>query len=1523
MLLFLHPWRACAHEPGTPGVTRFEFIENKGQWNNPSLYFVQLHRADLYIEKNALQYFFYDETDMDELTRHPRPFSDLSKPYNIKGHALRISFAGSSAGAQASASEPFAHYYNYFLGNDSRRWKQGVKPYAQVSIGSLYAGIGLKLYTHPGSGGLKYDLTVQPGANPANIRMQYEGASNMYLKNGELYAETSVRSYIELKPYAYQLIGGRQVKVKCRFRIEGASVGFELGRYDPLYPLVIDPEVIFSTYSGSSADNFGHTATYDNDGNFYTAGIVTLGSTPDRKYPTTAGAFQQNFNGGFGLPEPYGFPCDIAISKYNNDGSALIYATYLGGNDDEFPHSLVVDKQNRLIVLGSTHSRNYPVSASAYDPTFNSPVPNREPDIVLTKFNDDGTNIIGSTYIGGSAADGMMVSDPLRMNYADEYRGEVQVNANNEIIVASTTASSDFPVTSGAFQTTYKGRQEACVFKFDSTLSQLKWSSFLGSFADDAAYSLDIDSVGNVYVAGGTQSNDFPTTAGVYNRTYKGGSADGFIARISANGSTLQRSMLWGSKKYDQAYFVKLDTKGKVNVMGQNYDSMPVTAGVYSNAKGSLYISRFSHELDQLDFSTVIGNGLQTNALSPSAFMVDACGNLYASCWGGETNFSGRGAELDTSFKSYTAGLPLKDALQPTTDSSDFYLFVLRRDAASLFYASYLGEFGNSDHVDGGTSRFDKRGIIYQSICASCSKGGSGKFPTTAGSYSPKNKSPRCSNVSYKLDFRLSDAVTADFRIQPRNSCTDTVVNFINNSYNGKYYYWYQDGVLQTTAKNYSYTFPARGTHQVKLIAIDSSRCIIIDSITKTINIGASSNSDFTITRDSCSFKVSFINHTIVAHGDSVPYFWQFGDGDTSTQKDPVHTYKASNTYSVRLISNPNTPCADTTVKSFRLDTTKYMLEPGFLVTPRQSCLPSKVAFKDNSINGKHYYWYYDQVLKDSTKQFTDSFTTVFSMQVKLVVIDSVSCKKIDSTVQTVETLPGSHPNFTIVPDTCGRTFSFTNLSTSYNNIPVSYLWEFGDGDTSVLENPTHKYLSNGSFVVRLTCNAHTFCATSATDVINYDSNAYYIVANFQPPPFACSPDTVLYKNLTQSHGQKFYWYRNGTFLDSTFDVHDTLSIPNLYRIKLVAMDSNTCNVRDSITKNLFLDVSSNSAFEMSRDTCTALVTFRNRSTTDRGFPVNYLWVFGDGTSSARLEDTAVVSHQYPRSGTYTVSLVSGYLTPCADTSSITFVYDSTDHLLRAAFSLDNAVLCAPASFHAHNETHGGQHFRWYVNGVLKDTTRDLHDSARVDEPITITLVVTDSSKCKIIDTLSKSITPGVGSDADFSVGRDSCSLFINFTNLTTSGKGVPYKWYFGDGDSSSESNPTHSYKKTDNYTITLISNPGPCADTVSKTFYIDGDTSDQVIIPNVFTPDGDGLNDLFQVRGVSEKCDEFHIWIYNRWENLFFESSNPSFSWNGRNEKGVEASEGVYFYVIDIKKRSGKHIHTRGTITLITRPPH
>ena len=282
----------------------------------------------------------------------------------------------------------------------------------------------------------------------------------------------------------------------------------------------------------------------------YVGGIVF-----DIGYPVTLGAFQNSYNGGTGI----GYPgTDVSISKFSDDGTQLIYSTYLGGSGNENPHSIICNQNSELYVFGSTSSPNLPVLANSYDNSFNLGITFQNSvmdyvngtDAFVVKFNSTGNGLIGSTYIGGSGNDAVNLSPNLKKNYADEFRGEIIVDNNDNCWVTTTTLSNDFP-TIGGVQNSNNGMQDAVAFKLNTDLSSLLWSTYYGGSADDAGYSIQLNSLNEPIVTGGTISNDLITSANSINPS-SSGAQEGFIVKYNSSGNTISAATYIGTPFYDQ-----------------------------------------------------------------------------------------------------------------------------------------------------------------------------------------------------------------------------------------------------------------------------------------------------------------------------------------------------------------------------------------------------------------------------------------------------------------------------------------------------------------------------------------------------------------------------------------------------------------------------------------------------------------------------------------------------------------------------------------------------------------------------------------------------------------------------------------------------------------------------------------------------------------------------------------------------------------------------------------------------------
>ncbi len=802
------------------------FAQNKGQWNENVRFKADLPGGKLWLEKDRLTYDFLHQDDVrkiHDMHHGAIPFGGPADR-NIRGHAFQMQFVGADIQPEIDGSHQKSAYLNYYIGNDSSKWASRVLQYAEVNYREIYQGIDFRIYGHGSS--LKYDFIVAPGADPGQIQMAYEGVEGLRIRQQKLYITTSVNELVEQKPYAYQIIDGEKVAVPCAFRLRNNVSTFRLGRnYQKDLPLVIDPLLVFASYTGSSSDNWGFTATYDADGNTYAGGIVFGGG-----YPFTTGAYQTTFGGGDGALQN---GTDISISKFNATGTNLIYSTYLGGSRNDAPHSLVVNSLNELLILGTTSSSNFPVINGSYDTQFAGGTATTLPlidytagsDIIVSKLNPTGANLLASTFVGGTDNDGLNLSTPLNYSYGDIFRGEIVVDLTDNVYVASSTASPNFPVAGASPQPSYGGGlTDGVIFKMTPNLNAITWSTFLGGGGDDAAYAVQLDASGDAYAVGGTNSTNFPTVGSVINPG-RIGDVDGFITHINSAGTAFVASTFIGTTAYDQVYFVQLDANDNVYVLGQSEGSYPIVGQVYNNPNSGQFIHKLSNGLGSTVWSTVFGTGSGAVDLTLSAFLVNECDQIYVSGWGGNVNRQNGGPTQST-----TTGLPItQGAVQTTTDGSDFYLMVLTRDADTLLYSTFFGGNVSNEHCDGGTSRFDKNGNVYQAVCAGCT--GQDDFPTTPGAWSRVNGASNCNVAVFKFDLNV---IKADATFAPVGSLCKlpAEIEFINNSSGASGFQWdFGDGSNPEFAKKpENHLYAQRGSYRVRLIAFDVEQCTLPDT---------------------------------------------------------------------------------------------------------------------------------------------------------------------------------------------------------------------------------------------------------------------------------------------------------------------------------------------------------------------------------------------------------------------------------------------------------------------------------------------------------------------------------------------------------------------------------------------------------------------------------------------------------------------------------------------------------------------
>jgi len=809
-----------ADMPGLPSV----FTQNIGQWPGD----FTLKTA---IPGTATDAFFKggNWTFVERQPhKHAHKHTEAEKAADAllpAAHAWRMRFVNASPLANAKTAGPDGYPATYI----SDRGTHTTHPTTEGKVQTLYPDIDARLLF--AGDRFRFDIIVNPGASVNSVKMAYDGVETRLLK-GLLIIKNSFGAIYQTIPKAYQLTGSDTNWVAAHYTTNTkGEVGFSVGKYNKKLPLVIDPTLIFATYSGSRADNWGSTATYAEDGSMFSGGTV-FGSG----FPVTLGALSRQFRGYV----------DAGILKYSPNGQQLLWATFLGGNGADDPVSLIADKNDNLYILSITGSSNFPVSANGADTSFGGgpledPLQDglsgiyydRGSDLAVTRISADGRRLLGSTYLGGSNTDGLLQESSksvLHKNYGDCFRGEIILDATGHPCIATHSLSTNF--TPGRQNIGRLGADgQALALRLSINLDTVLNRISFGGTGLDAAYGLAQDSLGRTFVCGGTASADFPATAGVYQNQLAGG-VDGFLIRIGTNWGPVEAATFMGTPAYDQAYLVQIDNQGQPVVVGQTAGAYPRSRDVWTEGtQGGQFIHGFNGALTQTAFSTAYG-GPRPN-LVITAFLIDVCNLIYVAGWGGNVN------ALDPNYTGgSTTNLPTTiDAVKTISDGSDFHVLVLNPRAASLSYGTFYG--GNlsypGEHVDGGTSRFDRRSIVYQSACA-CG-GSQSSFPVTPGVYGPRSLSNNCNNAAFKFDFSPLKAILSANAI---TGCAPFTLEAKNLSSFFTEASWLFDtlGVNNTTDSLVQFTFTKPGQYKLRLRVYNTTNCFRKDSteITLTVN---------------------------------------------------------------------------------------------------------------------------------------------------------------------------------------------------------------------------------------------------------------------------------------------------------------------------------------------------------------------------------------------------------------------------------------------------------------------------------------------------------------------------------------------------------------------------------------------------------------------------------------------------------------------------------------------------------------
>jgi len=1087
----------ATHCAAQDGLSNIEFVQNRGQWDPQVNFKGEVNAGAFFLHKQGFTALLHNPGEWAKINENhggltgpagKNFFSGQQAAKNgeagdgrpvLHSHAYRVRFVGSNEQVEIIPDKPLPSYNNYFIGNDPTKWASDCKIYQGVTYKNIYPDIDIRYYSDNGQ--MKYDIIVHPGGDVGQIAMKYEGVDQLAVKKNELLINTSVGQAKERVPSSYLFDANGKKTITCKYVIrDGNTVRFKVDSYAPGSTLIIDPQEIFCSFTGSRASNWGFTATPGPDGSFFAGGIV-FGAG----FPVTTGVQEPNFRGG---------DFDVGIMRFTSNGSARMYATYLGGADAEAPHSMITDAQGNLIVLGRTYSTDFPFKTKAGNPAGGS-------EMFVAKLNGNGSNLIGCMLIGGTGNDCVNMEDQLRSrsdradsllrNYGDDSRSEVILDGANNIIIAASTQSTDFPVTPGVFQPNFGGgRQDGVVLKINPDCNAIIWSSFLGGTGSDAAFVLKPNLVtGDIYVAGATASLDFPgDKTGTIQGSYQGGICDAFVTVISSDGKKQGKTTYLGTGSADAIYGIQIDKKGFPYVMGTTNGFWKVVNALYVDAGARQFVSKLKPDLSDYVYSTTFGTPTTlSNALpniSPVAFLVDRCENVYISGWGGWIF-----PAADPFGLSGPVGMrTTSDAIKKVSDNRDFYFVVLKKNVTDILYGTFFGQEDNAhtigEHVDGGTSRYDQNGIIYQAICANCNGGTSKPFPTTPGVWGPKNGtgSAGCNLAAIKIAFNFA-GVSAGLRTtinghhNDTSGCIPLDATLEDTVRNAKSYIWsFGDGSPDTATTGFAltHTYTRTGVYLVRLIAIDSSTCNVADTVyTHIIARNDKAPLDFTYAKTPGTLCTDldyiFINLSTFPPGkpfQSNSFIWDFGDQTGQIPAglaDVNHTFKSTGTYIVSLTLADTNYCnyPDAVSKTLRISP---VVKAQF-TTPAAGCVPYSIPIDNTSLGGQDFQWDFGDGGTSTDPIPTHIYTKTGTYTITLIANDTNTCNKTDTTHQTitVSDKPVSGFSYSPIPPVANTPIVFTNGSSG----GIRYKWIFGDGSSetkTTMDTAKHLYNRTDTF---------------------------------------------------------------------------------------------------------------------------------------------------------------------------------------------------------------------------------------------------------------------------------------------------------------------------------------------------------------------------------------------------------------------------------------------------------------------------
>jgi len=695
-----------AASPSTKGNTALQqgkyslplsFEENRGQADAAVKYLGRAAGFSVAFREDGAEFLFAQRAAGRNSSIRAKQDGQVE---NALSDRVRMKLLDANQSPEIEGTDRLPGTVNYFIGSDPAMWRSNVPTFAEVRYARVYPGTDLIYYSEQQR--LEFDFRLSPGADPRRIRMQFEGARELRIDASGNLTITMPGGAVEYrKPIIYQTaIDGSKQLIRGSFALAAHNiVRFRVGAYDRSRPLVIDPILNYSTYFGSYSGVNGVAVDAAGEA-FVTGAAVAL--------PATSGSFQaQNPNTSQLAGSAY-------VAKFNSTGTALLYCTYVGGSEYSESMAIALDNSGDAFITGSADPADFPITPGAFD-TSNK----NGGGSFVTELNSTGSALVYSAYLDGSngaaavaialdtsgnayvtgttrstdfpttpgafqqtglASDSAFVtklnptgSALVYSTYLHGSTGEsgtsIAVDSTGSAYVGGFTVSSDFPVTSGAFQTSFGGSGDGFLAKLNPAGSSLVYATYLGGSVVNGTTAINavaLDNSGNAYVTGNTNSNNFPITAGAF-ETQLYGHQDAFVAKFNSSGSALVYSSLLGSS-FDAAddnngAGIAVDSEGDALVVGTAWPSdFPITAGAfetvnlaynYSGEVGS-FVTKFNPSGSALLYSTYLSGSGDTSGEEcdcANAVALDSSGNVYVGGITSSTDFPTTADAVQTSFE--------------------------------------------------------------------------------------------------------------------------------------------------------------------------------------------------------------------------------------------------------------------------------------------------------------------------------------------------------------------------------------------------------------------------------------------------------------------------------------------------------------------------------------------------------------------------------------------------------------------------------------------------------------------------------------------------------------------------------------------------------------------------------------------------------------------------------------------------------------------------------------------------------